>query len=43
LVIYPNDDYKKVIDDFCLENQMDSNQYMQILGAVRNEINKNYA
>ena len=43
LIIYPNDDYKNVINNFCLENQMDSDQYMQILGLVRDEINKNNA
>ena len=42
LVIFPEQDYKGVINKFCLENQLNSNQYMKILEAVRNQINQNY-
>ena len=36
--IYPDCDYKEVINNFCLENNLDGNQYKKILDAVRNKI-----
>ena len=41
LVIDPNDDYKEVINKFCIENEFQSEQYMKILQAVRYKINQN--
>ena len=41
LVIDPNDDYKEVINKFCIENEFQSEQYMKILKAVRYKINQN--
>ena len=38
LIIYPDGDYKEVINNFCLENNLDGNQYKKILDAVRNKI-----
>ena len=41
LVIDPKDDYKETINKFCLENELQSEQYMKILQAVRHKINQN--
>ena len=41
LVIDQNDDYKEVINKFCIENEFQSEQYMKILQAVRYKINQN--
>ena len=41
LVIDPNDDYKEVINKFCIENEFQSEQYMKILQAIRYKINQN--
>ena len=41
LVIDPNDDYKEVINKFCIENEFQSEQYMKLLQAVRYKINQN--
>ena len=38
LIIYPDGDYKEVINNFCLENNLDGNQYKKILDVVRNKI-----
>ena len=38
LIIDPTVDYKEVINNFCLENNLDGNQYKKILDAVRNRI-----
>ena len=40
-VIDTNDDYKEVINKFCIENEFQSEQYMKILQAVRYKINQN--
>ena len=37
-IIFSNNDLKEVINNFCLENNLDGNQYKKILDAVRNKI-----
>ena len=39
LVIDPKEDYKETINKFCLENEFQSEQYMEILQAVKHKIN----
>ena len=41
LFIDPKDDYKEIINKFCLENELQNEQYMQILQAVRYKIKQN--
>ena len=40
LIIEPENDYKEVIKNFCLENGFDSSKYMILLKAVKNKINQ---
>ena len=40
LIIYPEEDYKEVINNFCINNKIESDQYMKLLEVVRYKINQ---
>ena len=40
LIIYPEEDYKEVINNFCINNKIESEQYMKLLEVVRYKINQ---